>query len=94
MEIWRLLKKLKNTTAISIKIDPAISVLGIYIYPDTPCPTLENFCSSCRPGCLQTDARITKIWYIYIPLCMQWNTALKKKNEVQKFQENGWTWNV
>lgn len=35
MEIWRLLKKLKNRTTISIKIDPAVSLLGIYIYPET-----------------------------------------------------------
>lgn len=32
MEIWRLLKKLKNRTTISIQIDPAISLLGIYIF--------------------------------------------------------------
>lgn len=35
MEIWRLLKKLKNITTVSIKINPAISLLGINIYPET-----------------------------------------------------------
>lgn len=65
----------------------------MYLPRDTAHPTLENFYSSFGPGCLQTDARITKIWYIYsIMYAMEY--SIKEKNEVQKFQENGWTWKV